>query len=160
MPTVIKGREWLTFESLGALDQVPTGTPAWMGLDYTGLRRLIRVGEDRVIPGAPGRLAVDRELDELVTTIPLRIRGNRDWEGNAYADTFLGLDLNHQYLRDNVLDVLDLREVTFHDRHGVEWTGEMFVQMWEPSVDPNSEGDVIIGPLTVVVPAGRLVAGS
>jgi hypothetical protein len=156
MPTVITSSEWLSFDTVDSLPEVPLNTPAWKALDYTSLRRRVRVGEDRVVPGAAGRLAVAREWDELTTTIPMRIKGFRDWEGTAYGDRFLGVDLNHQYLQDNVFNVLDLRAVTFTDRHENEWTGSLFVQQWEPLVDPASGGDVIVGVLTVVIPAGML----
>lgn len=156
MPTVITSDEYLEFDADSPYPAVPMNTPAWKITDYTNLRRRVRVGEDRPIPGSPGRLYIPREFDELVCDLPLRIFGARDWQNNLYSDSWLGVDLNHSYLRDNVFDVLGERDVTFHTRHGSSWTGTMVVENWAPVVDPNSGGDVLGGTLTVAIPAGML----
>lgn len=156
MPTVITSDEYLSFDAVGAYPAVPMNTPAWKITDYTPLRRRARVGSDRAIPGSPGRLYVPREWDELQVDLPVRIFGKRNWENTAYSDSWLGMDLNHLYLRDNVFDVLDERAVTFHTRHGSSWTGYMVVENWAPIVDPASGGDVLGGTLTAVIPAGML----
>lgn len=157
MPTVITSDEYLSFDAVGmTYPAVPMNTPAWKIIDYTPLRRRVRVGADRAIPGSPGRQFVPREWDELQVDLAVRIFGKRDWEDNLYSDHFLGVDLNHEYLRTNAFDVLDERAITFHTRHGHSWTGSMVVENWAPIVDPNSGGDVLGGTLTAVIPAGML----
>lgn len=156
MPTLTL-TEYLTFAAVGmTYDEVDTHTYGWKVVDYTSLRRRTRVGEDRSIPGAAGRLYVPREWDEQTAVLTFKINGRYDKDGTPYSDTFEGVDLNHQYLLDNVINILDLRSVTFNVRDGSTWTGSVVVDNWEPSVDPTSGGDQIIAPLTLKIPAGWL----
>lgn len=155
MPTLVL-TEYLTFEADSPLAEVDSHTYGWKVIDYTSLRRRTRVGEDRVIPGAPGRLYVPREWDEQTVVLTWKINGRYDKDGTPYSDPFEGVDLNHQYLLDNVVNSLDLRAVTFTDRHAATFTGSVVVEDWEPSVDPASGGDQLISPMTLKIPAGWL----
>lgn len=160
MPTVIS-TEWLVFAADAPLLEVASNTPAWKIIDFTPLRARTRVGESRPRPGLRGRLWVAREWDEHRCVLTWRINGRKDQDGVAYADPFEGVDLNHQFLLDNLVNSLDERAVTFHDRHENLWTGTVGVDNWEPSVDPASGGDVIIAMLTLVIPDAYLTpAGS
>lgn len=155
MPTLTL-TEYLTFAADSPFAEVDTHTYGWKVIDYTSLRRRTRVGEDRVIPGSPGRLYVPREWDEQTAVLTFKIKGDFDKDGTAYSDSFEGVDENHQYLLDNVVNNLGLRSVTFNVRDGGTWTGSVVVVDWEPSVDPSSGGDQIIAPLTLKIPAGWL----
>lgn len=158
MPTVITPNvEWLEFDADSPLPMVPTATPGWTVLDYTPLRlRPPKLGENRHVPGRPGRLAVDKEWDELTVPLPIRIVGRADWEGDTYADPFEGVDTNHAYLQDNVIDVLTSRAITFHRRDGSVWTGEANDFQLTVGVDPQSAGDVLTGVLAFKIPDGFL----
>jgi hypothetical protein len=163
MPTIITPNvEWLEFDADSPLPMVPTATPGWRVLDYTPLRsRPPKLGGNRPVPGVAGRLAIPREWDELAVLLPIRIKGTHDWEGTAYDDRFEGVDANHEYLQENVIDVLGSRAVTFHRRNGDELVGEANDFQLAVAVDPASEGDVLTGVLSFKIPAGFLTpAGS
>lgn len=155
MPTLTLS-EYLTFAADSPYAEVDSHSYGWKVLDYTSLRRRTRVGEDRPIPGASGRLFVAREWDEQTAVLTFRINGRWDVDGVPHADSFEGVDVNHQYLLDNVVNNLDLRAVTFTVRDGSTWTGNVVVEDWEPAVDPASAGDILIAPLTLKIPAGWL----
>lgn len=154
MPTLIRP-EYATFTASGH-SAVDSHTYAWKALDYTSLRRRTRVGANRPIPGSPGRLYVPREWDEHQAVLTWRIKGDYDKDGTPYDDPFEGVDLNHQFILDNLINVLGLIDLTFHDRHAVEWDGNIVVDNWEPAPDPQSGGDVLLAPMTLVIPAGML----
>jgi hypothetical protein len=156
MATLITSTEYLTFDAATPLPAVPLNTPAWKVTDYTSLRRRVRVGEDRPIPGVAGRLHVPREWDALTVALPMKVNGRKDREGNLHADPFVGVEVNHQYLLTNVVNVLDQRAVTFTRRTGSPLTGNVTVQDWEPTADPNSAGDHLICFLTITIAAGWL----
>lgn len=148
--------EYLTFEADGIYDETSSHTYGWKVIDYTPLRRRTRVGENRPIPGAPGRLYVPREWDEQTVVLTWKINGRREPDGTLYTDPFDGVDLNHQIILDNVVNNLALRAVTFTDRHAATFTGDVVVDDWEPSVDPQSGGDQILAAMTLKIPAGWL----
>lgn len=155
MPTLTRP-EYATFDAGGSYSEVDSHTYGWKVIDYTSLRRRTRVGEDRPIPGSPGRLYVPREWDEHTAVLTWRINGAYDKDGTPYGDPFEGVDLNHQFILDNLVNVLGLIGFTLHDRQGVDWAGNIVVDNWEPSPDPNSGGDVLIAPMTLLIPAGQL----
>lgn len=155
MPSLVR-LEYLTFEASSPAAEVDSHTYGWKVVDYTSLRRRTRVGENRVIPGAAGRLFVPREWDEMTVVLTFKINGRRDVDGTLFDDRFEGVDVNHQYLLDNVVNILGLRSVTFNVRDGSTWAGDVVVEDWEPSVDPSSGGDQILAPLTLKIPAGWL----
>jgi hypothetical protein len=153
-------REWLTVNALDSFLAVDSHTFGWKVVDYTALRGRTRVGTDRAIPGRAGRDPIPREWDEHRLALTWKIQGLFDKDGARYADsgidTFDGVDLNHQFILDNLVNALDERDVLFHHRQGTEWDGSIIVENWEPSPDPDSGGDVLIAPLTLVIPAGWL----
>lgn len=155
MPTLVRP-EYATFDAGGSYTDVDSHTYGWKVVDYTSLRRRTRVGEDRPIPGSPGRLYVPREWDEQTVVLTWHINGRWDSSGTPYSDTFEGVDANHQVILDNVVNVLAEIGVSFNARDGSTWTGNVVVDDWEPSVDPASGGDKIIAALTLKVPAGWL----
>lgn len=158
MATVITQPEYLTFDAVGALHAVPTGTPAWKGLNYTPLYRMgPRVGGNRPIPGESGRLYVPREIDELQVSLHLRINGKKDREGNTHADPFLGVRTNLLYLRKHVLDYVPERGITFTMRDTSTATGDAVIEDWEDTVDPASAGDIILLVVRLTIAAGVLV---
>lgn len=155
MPTLTL-TEYLVFATSGSFAETSSHTHGWKIIDYTPLRRRTRVGEDRPIPGAPGRLYVPREWDEQTVVLTWKINGRWDADGVAHSDPFDGVDLNHQVILDNVVNNLAARAVTFTDRHAATFDGEVVIEDWEPSVDPSSGGDQIISPMTLKIPAGWL----
>lgn len=158
MPTVTTQTEYLTFNSTGSLHAVPTGTPAWKGLNYTPLYRMgPRVGGNRPIPGSTGRLAVAREVDELKVSLQMRFNGKKDREGNTHADPFVGVMTNLLYFRKHVLDYVPERSVTFTMRSGSTASGSVVIEDWEDTVDPESAGDVILLVVRMTIAAGVLV---
>lgn len=158
MATVITQNEYLTFDAVASLHAVPTGTPGWKGLNYSPLYRTgPRVGGNRPIPGATGRLYVARELDELSVSLHIRVNGAKDREGNTHADPFLGVRTNLLYLRKHVLDYVPQRGITFHMRDGSSVTGAAVIEGWEDTVDPESAGDIILLAVRLTIAAGVLV---
>lgn len=151
-------QEYVTFAAVGGFDAVDTWTPAWKGLNYTPWYRMgPRVGEDRVIPGAPGRLAVPREIDELRFSQQMRFDGRRTRAGAVNADPFAGVMVSFLYFRKHVLDYLSARSATLHERDGSTSTGTVIIDGWEETVDPGSGGDIILLTFQVTIPAGSLV---
>ena len=150
--------EYVTFEAVDTLDAVPTSVRgAWRGLDYVMWNRLgPRVGDNRVIPGVAGRLAVAREIDELKFSQRMRIIGRNDVDGTPFADQFEGALANLDYWVDNVLSYLPERSVTYHRRDGSTKTGAVTVEDWDYSIDPASAGDVILLVIPLTVAAGSL----
>lgn len=150
--------EYLTFAAVDTFDEVVSHTYGWKVIDYTPLRRRTRVGADRPIPGGTdAAIYVPREWGEQTVVLTWRVNGRYDADGVAHTDPFDGVDINHQFILDNLVNALNLRDVTFTDRHAVEHDGEVVIVDWEPAVDPQSGGDVIIAPLTLQVPAGYLL---
>lgn len=152
--------EYVTFAAAGGLDEVSTWTPgdppAWKGLNYTPWYRMgPRVGDDRPIPGTPGRLAVAREIDELRFSQQMRFNGRHDRTGAVNADPFVGVMASFLYFRKHVLDYLSPRSVTLHRRSGATSTGTAIIDGWEETVQ--SGGQVILLTFQVTIPAGSLV---
>lgn len=162
MPTIITPNvEWLEFDADSPLPMVPTATPGWRVTDYSALLlRPPKLGANRHIPGRPGRLAVAREWDELTVPLPIRFTGRKDREGTAYDDPFEGVDANREYVQENVIDVLDVRGITFHRRDGTVWTGIANDFQLTVGVDPASGGTVLTGIIAFKVPDGFLTLAS
>lgn len=156
MPEVVTSIEYLSFDADSPHPAIALNTPAWKVTSYTALRKRTRVGENRPIPGAPGRLYVPREWDEQTVVLPMKINGRLDHEGDAHEDWFDGVDVNHQYLLDHIVDVLAERDVTFHRRDGATFQGSVVVDEWEPSDVPKSGGTDLVSFLTLKVMDGYL----
>lgn len=124
MPAVITQPEYGILPVVGALPAIPLNTPAWDVESYAEwLIFLELVGEDRIIPGNPGRLALPDEIDEAIVGLPFVIYGEQDLEGTPYADARVGLRTNLRYLRTNLFrppgTADGTRPFEFHDLDGV-----------------------------------------
>lgn len=159
MPAVVTRAEYLSFDVVGAFPAVPMNTPAWDVVDYSSLYDGPPVvGDDRPIPGSPGRLAVAREVDELVVALPLVVYGDRSYDDLPYADARIGVRANLDYLRTNVVlppgTSTGTRPVTFHRLDGTTRAG--------PAVVLSPLSVAVAGPTSVravlrlVIPAGSL----
>lgn len=151
--------EYVTFATVGALDAVDTWKAgAWEGLNYTQwYREGPVVGENRVIPGAPGRLEVDKELDELTFSQAMRFYGRKDKDGALHTDPFVGVMANFRYFRKHVLAYKSPRSVTFHERDGTTTAGSVQVGDWTETVVEQAGGDLILLTFDVTVAASYLV---
>lgn len=155
---VLDIKEELVFQAVTSVaNEVSSHTYGWKVVDYTNLRKRTKVGQNRPIPGTPGRLYVPQEFDETIVVLTWKINGKYEADGTPYSDSFDGVDLNHQVILDNIVNLNILRAVAFTDRHDVEFDGSVVVDNWEPSVDPNSGGDALISPMTLKIPGGWLV---
>lgn len=151
--------EFALFPVVGALPAVSTEVDgAWQAEHYLELyAALEQLGEDRHVPGAPGRLAVPREEDELVFGIPLNVYGFKDPAGVAYADARVGLRQNLRYLRTNLFrppgTADGTRPFEFHELGGYVEGGDVIVAQGELGYGGPTLARVTI---RVTVPAGLL----
>lgn len=67
--------------------------------DLTGLRDFMMRGENRILPGAPGRRALDPVLDELDTTLTWKVRGRWRYDGDLQDDPIEGVAVNLEHYR-------------------------------------------------------------
>jgi hypothetical protein len=85
------------------VNSVPLDTHAWRVLSYGDLFSAPAVrGDDRIMPGAPGRRALRRLVDATVKSLSLHVYGWRDQDGGAIADPLEGLLTHAAYLRANL----------------------------------------------------------
>lgn len=61
-------------------------------------------GENQIVPGAPGRRAVQRRMDEGTYVMPLQVIGDVNASGGTNANPFTGLRANLEHLWANVGD--------------------------------------------------------
>lgn len=157
MPTVITATEYLSFDAIGTLiPAVPLNTPGWAVVDYSPLYHAPpKVGEDRVIPGSAGRLAVAREFDELQVSLAMNIYGARDHENTAASTRPVGLRNNMDYLRTNVVNTLTARAVTFHKQAGGTLTGSVYVEDLRYG-QADASGALCPAILRLTIPTGSL----
>lgn len=85
------------------VDGFSLNTPAW---DIPSLVRLwaeasIR-GENKLLPGAPGRRSYPKRLDQSEIDLPFVIHGDTDLTGAPIANAFLGLQAHLDSLWSNV----------------------------------------------------------
>lgn len=160
MPAVKTRVECLTFDEVGAIPDIPLNTPAWECQSYAALTDAPpALGEDRHIPGLPGRLFMPREFDEGQVPLRIVVFGAADMEGTPYDDPREGVRANLRFLRANLLLPQDaLRAVTFERLDGGEETGNVVVV---PPFQP-----VMLGPsnarimLNLLIPDGMLTETS
>lgn len=141
------------------IDGVPLATPAWEAMDLHGLLQgADQRGSDRLLPGASGVRAYKRRPTVSKRPVRLVIFGDYDREGVAYADPFLGLVANIDYLRANVADPTGTGDGT---RTAVlrltalsSKTGPVHVEGLELSDD---DPPTVRGVLMLSLPAGALV---
>lgn len=128
MPAVATRTEYLEFDAFDTIAAIPLNTPAWECESYADFYDITIVGNDRAIPGVPGRLFQPRELDEHQVTLRVTIFGFEDWEGTPYDDPRVGVRLNRLYLRDNLLlPQTTARPVTLYRLDGTTATGDVVV---------------------------------
>lgn len=84
---------------------IPLSCAAW---EHTNLYLVLNMGSGRgenvIMPGAVGRRAVRRRIDEATVTLELAIFGDRDPIGAPTADPIAGLIDNIEYLQDHLVD--------------------------------------------------------
>lgn len=86
------------------INGVDMHTLAWNVLDIIPLWiHSATRGENVIIPGADGRRAYPRRIDEGRYSLPMLIGGVADKDGNAYTNRWSGLQANLEYLRANVV---------------------------------------------------------
>lgn len=158
MPPVVTFAEYLSFDAYSTYPAVPMNTPAWDVLDYSPFYDdPPMIGDDRPIPGSPGRLGIAREYDELDVALRMVIYGDADLEGTPYADPRVGVRANAEYLRANLLRAFPAnadgtRPVTFHRLDGGTAVGDV-IPVAPLSLAPAGP-TLLRAVLRLVIPAG------
>lgn len=105
------GFNYSTIEGNLTLNGVPMKTRAWTCPDLTPLWLPPSVrGQDRLLPGAAGVRAYPRRKTVTEYALDFRVSGMADMNGNVVSgsgngpEEFEQLELNMNYLRQNVLD--------------------------------------------------------
>jgi hypothetical protein len=152
--------QYLSFDAIDSIPALALNLDGcWECDDYSDMYDAPPVlGEDRHIPGVAGRLAVAREEDEAVKSLPMKFMGIKDHSGAAHTDPRIGLRVNLDYFRTNIVRPLSghtTRAVTFHLLDGsTTKTGNVIV---EPPLQVAFQGPVLArGVLRIVIPAGML----
>ena len=158
MPTVITATEYLSFDTVvsPSIIAIPLNTPAWEVLDYGPMYEIGNiVGEDRVVPGTTGRIAVAREIDEMKVQLQMNVYGARDHENTLHSTKPIGLRTNLAFLRDNLIKRKIARGVTFYPQYGGTQSGTVYVDDWR--VGPSLQnGGMCRAVLSITIPAGYL----
>ena len=141
-----------------AIDDVPLATPAWVATDLSELNDgPENRGENLVIPRRPGSVFRPKVREERIANIPMVIFGDRDPEGNTYADSRQGLIDNINLLKKALTTPntpnVNARLLTYYRASGnveagVQTTPKLDIQ----PVGPYSARAVV----TVVIPSGIL----
>jgi hypothetical protein len=77
---------------------------AWRIKDHTPLKEPpAQRGDDRLIPGDSGRLAMLRRVDATTKRLDIWFFGINDVNGDPYTDQQAGLQANIDYIVDNVV---------------------------------------------------------
>jgi hypothetical protein len=84
------------------INGIQSPNPMFMFLDLADLWIVASTWENRVAPATPGSIPLPGVQDELVTTLPMWIKGARDWEGNPYPRVQQGFRRNWRYLNNNL----------------------------------------------------------
>lgn len=151
--------EYLSFNSVGAIPALALNLAGcWEVTDYAQMYDAPPVvGDDRVVPGSPGRLAVLREEDERVVSLPMQFFGDANYAGTPYTDQRVGMRSNLAYFRTNIMrpGTAATRAVTFHRLDGTTTeTGSVVVL---PPLQVALVGPMMArAVLTFVIPAGVL----
>lgn len=95
------GQGGLTVDGISLLKR------AWSVTGPSGLSLLdddpaTRGGENRVLPGSPGRHSLPRRVDQTVYQLPFHVCGAIDPDDDPYDDPVMGLTLNMAFLREFV----------------------------------------------------------
>lgn len=90
----------ITSDEYLELNGVPLNTPAWHVTDYTPLLDGPEIrGGNLTIPRRRGQVPRMRLTDSRTVTLPIVIYGDKDFEGNAHADSHIGLTDNLNQLK-------------------------------------------------------------
>lgn len=148
----------LTSDEYVEIDGVPLATPAWtLGNLFVVWAGPATRGEDRVIPGAAGRLPKPRRVDSRPVSLELVIVGDFDWDGTPVTDFREGLWLNVQHLRENVTDPTGVgdgtRTMILHAPDGSTPSGQIHVETFElGGLGPNG----LTATIDITIKAGAL----
>lgn len=150
-----------SLETCGRLSiaTVDMHTPAWNVLDLVPLWMPAATrGANVIIPGADGRRAYPRRIDEARYSLPMVIGGVADRLGAAYANRWTGLQTNLEYLRANVTTPptapTATRAATLLMPDGTTRTANVQVEILTLS-NPRTTAAVIEAVLELIIPAGR-----
>lgn len=133
--------------------------PAWKVMNLHALwQPANQRGSDRIIPGATGVVAYRRRNTVTAVSLQMLISGTHDRNGVAAADKFEGLQVNVEYLVDNVVEptgasdgtrsaVLTMPDGTTH----TEPVHVLGLQFGETSLD----GAWLKAVLELSIPSGR-----
>ena len=97
--------ECFTIDGDLTINGVEMMTPAWVVVDILDLLSPLNAirGSDIVIPTVTGRRNFPRRRDEAVYSLRMACTGQVDISGTPYSNTNVGLRINLEYLRDNVV---------------------------------------------------------
>ena len=144
MPVEVFAPEQLTVNGVDLI------CPAWMVLDLADLWDPVTVYENRPSPGIGGTNPLPGIQDQLVASLPFKLVGSVDWEGNPYSSFRVGYRRNRRYLNNNLLIpgvaaalgavytsddptedpvefAIQIRGITWQTRVPSEWSGRLEV---------------------------------
>lgn len=150
------------------IDGVLLNTPAWDATDLTTLWVEASVrGGDRLLPGVAGVIPYRRRLDVTEYALPMLVSGDVDENGDDYADAWVGLETNLQWLWSNVVEPTNTgdgtRPATLTMPSGLERVADVHVLGLRVSsaVGAATRNALVRAVLQISVPAGRFeFAGS
>lgn len=134
-------------------------TPAWNVLDVIPLWiHTMTRGENVLIPGAAGRRAYPRRVDESDYSLPMLIGGVANLSGTPYANRWTGLQTNIEYLRANVVTPpaapTATRAATLLMPDGTTRTADVQVLSLD-IMNPGTTAASVEAVLNLRIPAGR-----
>ena len=115
-------------------------------------------GDDRLVAGAPGRVAYPRRLDRSEFILRLIVVGCVDENGDANADAVVGLDNNLTYIYDNVIASPGgdgTRAATLTKASGAVAADIHVLDLTMRTRVVDSQYATYIGSLRISIPAGR-----
>jgi len=121
--------EYLVFAGVALLEPHPGSGPI-VAEDLTPLRNFARRGENRVLPGAPGRSSLPHLRDELNVTITWEVKGMRLHTGDPAPDPVVGVETNLEFYRSLFFDDGDAQTehpVELHEYAGSTFAGALQV---------------------------------
>lgn len=141
------------------IDDVSLHTPAWSVLDLLPLWSFPPTrGSNVVIPGAAGKRAYRRRVDEMIALLQMLITGEVDQDDTPYDDLMEGLQTNLEYLWENVVSPPSgaTRTAVLTLPDGSTSTGPVQVGL---ELGEHTNG-LVKAVLSVTVPSGRLIEPS
>lgn len=140
------------------INSVLMHTSAWNVLDCTELWLVAAVrGDNITIPYVNGRRALPYRIDEATFALRMAITGDVNSAGVKYADPWVGLQANLDYLRANVVDPPTApsatRAATLVMPSGVTRTAN--VQVLELEILRHGGPHLVDAALHLRIPAGR-----